>query len=140
MKVHIPLKDHAPSPVPAGVYSMEIEKVSTLRTVSGDEGDVEVIDITWKILAPAMVGDEKTEGRKVIDTYWLVERALWRVSILSMQLLGIKRKDLPAFESTEELEAFLLENMPGQKATVEIEVFEKKDVERNRVKKVFAAA
>jgi hypothetical protein len=119
---------------------MEIEKVSTLRTVHGEDGDVEVIDVTWKILAPAENGGEKTEGRKVIDTYWLVERALWRVSILSMQLLGMKRKDLPAFESTEELEAFMLENLPGQKATVEIEVFEKKDVERNRVKKVFAAA
>ena len=133
MKIDIKLDETAPQPVDANVYNVEIEKVGDLRTVEGAEGADEVIDITWKIL-----DEGNFTGRRVVDTYWLVERALWRVSILCMQALGIPRKELPQFTSTEELEAFMKENLQGARANIEVEVYTKNDQERNRVKKIHA--
>jgi len=134
VNVRIPLKETAPSPVPGGVYKVEVDKISDLRQVTTADGDVEVIDITWKI------SEGEQENRKIVDTYWLVERAFWRVSILCMQVLSMSRDDLPEFSSTEELESFMKENLPNARATLEVEVFEKNDQQRNRVRKVFAPA
>ena len=133
-EVYIPLKDTAPTPVPTGVYNVEVEKVGDLRTVTGTGDPAEVVDVTWRVI------DGEMEGRKIVDTYWLVERAFWRVSILTMQLMGVKRESLPEFHSTEELEAYMKEHFTGLKATIEIEVVTKNDQERNRVRKVFAAS
>ena len=131
--IRIPLKDTAPTPLPVGVYNVDVEKVSDLRTVEGADGKVEVIDVTWKVSE-----GEPEAGRKVVDTYWLLERAFWRISILTMQLLGVKREDLPEFSSTEELNEFMKENFLNTAATIEVDITEKNDQQRNRVKKVFA--
>lgn len=130
----IDLKDHAPTPVPAGIYPANIEEVKPIRTVTTDKGENEVIDIVWKI----------TEGefaeRKVFDSYFLTEAAMFRVAIICRTLLKLERTDLPAFESTESLQEFLANALVGQNAVIEVETKMRNNQERNRIKRVTAIA
>ena len=59
-------------PIPAGDYTVEIEKVENRTAKSGNE----MLSLTFNVM------EGEYEGRKIFDLYVLTEKALWKLKDL----------------------------------------------------------
>lgn len=133
MEIYMPKhEDLLPKPVPAGVY--KVRWTSPKAGVSQE--DNQKLSFMWEIIAPAMVGDQKTAGRKVIDNFVFTEKALWKIAQIHKELTG---QEIPeAKYSIDELIARLTSALTNKEALIRVEVVKSQDGSRdvNQVREV----
>lgn len=133
MRISMSLKEAAPQVIPAGTYICECTEVREIRAVETSRGPSEVLDVKWKIIEGT---SPEAANRTFQDSFWLDEKSLWRVALLFQQVLGLKKEEIPELQSTEEIQEYMQNNLPGSRAAIVLEVVTHNETERNRVKRI----